>query len=193
MPGSRLHQGGAVAGGELFCYIWRMTKKENLYTLLLKTIKVLVLFFTLSAIGWFVDSLPFSQSLSFLSHKLPIGVFIGSVVSLLMLVLLAAFGAEVAPAIDGLLDFMPKAGELFGNLVKVGACLFAYSSFQGAVFPFIPDFEWAYQAVFFGLILFFLVRAGLLVYAASEGISRFLLGCLHPYRPEGAKEVQPPN
>jgi hypothetical protein len=177
-----------------------MSKKENVSTLLLKTTKTLVVFFTLSAIGWFVEILPFAQSLPFLSSKLPIGVFLSSVISLLMLIVLVVFGTEAAPAVDGLLDFMPKAGSLFKNLVKIGAGLFAYYSFQPAVLPFIPEFEWAYQAAFLGLILFFLVRVGLIVYAGSEDISRFLLGFLNPYRPapeakgiEDAKAAQPPN
>ena len=173
-----------------------MSKKENFRDLLLKMIKTLVVLFTLSAIGWFVDLLPFAKSLPFLSAKLPVGVFLGSVVSLLFLITLVLFGAEAAPAIDGLLDFLPKAGQVFGNLIKIGAGLFAYTSFQPAIFPFIPDFEWAYQSVFLGLILFFVARAGLLMYAASENISRFLLKFLDPYRTGEAgqtKEVQPPN
>lgn len=174
-----------------------MSKKEHFNILLLKTTKTLVIFFTLSAIGWFVDLLPFAQTLPFLSAKLPIGVFLRSVISLLMLIVMIVFGAEVSPAMDSLLDFVPKAGKLFGNLVKIGACLFAYSAFQPAVFPFIPGFEWVYQAVLLGVILFFLARAGLLVYAASEDISRFLMGLFNPYRPVkevvAPKEVQPPN
>ncbi len=179
-----------------------MQKTESFRNFLLKTIKTLVVLSTLYGMGWFVNVLPFAQSLPFLSAKLPIGVFLGAVLSLLMLVVLAAFGAEASPAVDGLLDFIPGAGKLFGNLVKIGAALFAYYSFQPAVFPFIPDFVWAYQSAFLGLILFFLARAGLLVYAASEDISRFLLGFLNPYGPAKEagkevkaeiKEVQPPN
>jgi len=173
-----------------------MSKKAHLNVLLLKTVKTLVVFFTLSSIGWFVGILPFAQSLPVFSARLPIGVFLGSVISLLMLIVLVVFGAEVAPAMDSLLDFIPRAGKLFGNLVGIAAGLFAYSAFQPAVFPFIPGFEWAYQAVFLGLILFFLARAGLLVYAASEDISRVLMGLFNPYKPDGdaaAKEVQPPN
>jgi len=171
-----------------------MPKTESFRDLLLKTIKTLLVLFTLYAMGWFVNILPFAQSLPFFSSKLPIGVFLGAVLSLLMLIMLVVFGAEVSPAMDRLLDFIPKAGKLFGNLVRIGAGLFAYYSFQPAVFPFIPDFVCAYQSVFLGLILFFLARAGLLVYAASEDISRFLLGFLNPYSPvKDAKEVQPPN
>jgi len=171
-----------------------MPKKESAAALLLKTVKILVVFFTLSAIGWFVERLPFAQSLPFLSFKLPIGVFLGSVISLLMLIALVRFGSETAPAVDSLLEFIPKAGKLFGNLVNIGACLFAYYSFQPAVLPFIAEYEWAYQEVFLGLVLFFLARVGLLMYAASEDISRFLLGFLEPYRQEkDVKEVQPPN
>jgi len=51
-----------------------------------------------------------------------------------------------------------------------------------AIFPFIPDFEWVYQMVFLGFTLFFLARTGLLIYHASEEISRFLLGVIHTYK-----------
>lgn len=174
-----------------------MLKKDGVGILLQKTVKTLVVFFTLSAIGWFVEQLPFARSLPFLSFKLTIGVFLSSVISLLMLMVLAMFGSEAAPAVDSLLEFIPRAGKLFVNLVRIGAVLFAYYSFQPAVFPFIPEYEWAYQAAFLGLILFFLARAGLLVYAASEDISRFLLGLLNPNRQAGdvreVKEVRPPS
>ncbi|PIU20021.1 MAG: hypothetical protein COT18_04420 [Elusimicrobia bacterium CG08_land_8_20_14_0_20_59_10] len=175
-----------------------MVKKEHVLVLFTKAIKTLVILFTLFSIGWFVARLPFAQELSFLSRKLPVGVFLDSVVSLLAVLVFVAFGAEIAPAADALLEFIPKAGALAGNLVKVLAVLFSYGAFQRAVLPFIPDFEWAYQSVFLGLILFFLARSGLLLYAASENISGFLMGLLNPYRqPAGTsaaiKEEQPKN
>jgi hypothetical protein len=157
-----------------------MGKKELFRVLLLKAVKTLVVLFTLFAIGWFVEQLPFAQALSFISPKLPVSVFLDTVVSLLGLIVFVKFGSESAPAVDGLLEFVPKAGELSCNVVRVFALLFAYYAFQGAVFPFIRDFEWVYQCVFLGFTLFFLVRAGLHVYRASDEISGFLLGLLHP-------------
>ena len=175
-----------------------MAKKEQLLALMLKAVKTLVVLFTLFSIGWFVERLPFAQALPFLSQKLPVAVFLNSVVSLLAVVVFVAFGAETASLMDLLLDFIPKAGALTGNLVKILAVLFAYGAFQQAIFPFIPDYEWAYQSIFLGFILFFLARTGLLMYAASESISRFLVGFLNPYKqavpPQaGAKEEQSKN
>ena len=109
-------------------------------------------------------------------------------VSLLAVIVFVAFGAETAPLMDLLLEFIPRAGALTGNLVKILSVLFAYGAFQQAIFPFIPDYEWAYQSIFLGFILFFLARTGLLVYAASESISRFLMGFLDPY-----KQAAPPK
>jgi len=175
-----------------------MAKKEQLLVLFTKAVKTLVILFTLFSIGWFVERLPFAQALPFLSHKLPVGVFLNSVVSLLAVIVFVAFGAEIAPATDALLEFIPKAGALAGNLVKVLAVLFSYGAFQQAILPFIPDFDWAYQSVFLGFILFFLARAGLLMYAASESISRFLMGFLDPYKqpakaPAAVTGEQPKN
>jgi len=165
-----------------------MGKKELFWSLLIKTVKTLVALFTLFAIGFFVESLPYARSLPFLSQKLPVSVFLNAVVSLLGIIIFVNFGEEVSPAADGILDFIPGAGRLARSVVKILALLFAYYAFQGAVFPFIEDYEWAYQSLFLGFTLFFLVRAGLQVYHASEEISRFLVGTLRPYRPAGELE-----
>ena len=161
-----------------------MAKKELFRPLLVKAVKTLIVLFTLFSIGWFVEQLPFAQALPFFSQKLPVSVFLSAVVSLLAVAAFVGFGAESVPAVDGLLDFVPKAGELFCNIVKILSLLFAYYAFQAAIFPFISDFEWIYQSFFLGLTLFFLSRAGLQVYRASEEISRFLLAILHPDKQE---------
>lgn len=165
-----------------------MAKKELLWDLLIKAVKMLVVLFTLAAIGTFVEYLPFARALPFLSLKLPVSVFLNAVVSLLGLIVFVKFGAEASPAADGILDFIPGAGRLTRSLIKIAALLFAYFAFQDAVFPFIADYEWAYQTVFLGFTLFFLVRAGLQVYEASEEISKFLVAGLRPYRTSAAPE-----
>lgn len=165
-----------------------MGKKELFWTLLVKAVKTLVVLFTLFAIGYFVDALPFAKPLPFISFRLPVSVFLNAVVSLLAIIVFVKFGSESAPAVDGLLDFVPKAGEITSNAVRIFALLFAYYAFQDAVFPFIPEFEWVYQAAFLGFTLFFLVRAGLQVYCASEEISKFLVGMLRPYKGQPAAE-----
>jgi hypothetical protein len=168
-----------------------MGKKDLFRTLLLKSIKTLVVLFTLFAMGWFVEQLPFAQALPFLSQKLPVSVFLNAVVAVLAVAVFVNFGGEAAPAVDGLLDFVPKAGELSCNVVKICALLFSYYAFQAAIFPFIRDFEWVYQIVFLGLTLFFLAKTGLLVYYASEEISRFLLGVIHPYKTDPPTAAPP--
>lgn len=159
-----------------------MGKKELLRNLLAKAVKTLVVLFTLFAMGWFVEQLPFAQALPFFSQKLPVSVFLNAVVSLLAAIVFVNIGREASREVDGLLDFLPKAGELFCNIVKLFALLFAYYAFQPAVFPFVGEFGWVYQSVFLGFTLFFLARAGLQVYGCSEQISRFLLGLLSPYK-----------
>lgn len=155
-----------------------MGKKELLWELAVKAVKTLVALFTLFAIGVFVDSLPYARSLPFLSARLPVGVFLNAVVSLLAVTVFVRFGAEASPAVDGLLGFMPGAGRLARSAVKLLALLFSYYAFQDAVFPFIADFEWVYQSLFLGLTLFYVVRAGLQIYGSSEELSRFLVGVL---------------
>ena len=168
-----------------------MGKKDLFRTLLLKSVKTLVVLFTLFAMGWFVEQLPFAQALPFLSQKLPVSVFLNAVVSVLAVAVFVNFGGESAPSVDGLLDFVPKAGELSCNMVKICSLLFSYYAFQAAIFPFIRDFEWVYQIIFLGLTLFFLAKTGLLVYYASEEISRFLLGVLHPYKADPPTAAPP--
>lgn len=155
---------------------------------MVKAVKTLVVLFTLFAIGYFVEALPYARSLPFISFRLPVSVFLNAVVSLLAIVVFVKFGSESAPTVDGLLDFLPKAGALACNVVRIAALLFAYYAFQDAVFPFIEEFEWAYQAVFLGFTLFFLVRVGVHVYYASEEISKFLVGMLKPYKGPAAPE-----
>lgn len=167
-----------------------MGKKELFWELAVKAVKTLVALFALFAAGYFVETLPYAGSLPFLSVKLPVGVFLNAVISLVAVVLFVKFGAEASPAADGLLDFMPGAGKLARSVVKILALLFSYYAFQDAVFPFIADFEWVYQALFLGFTLFFVVRAVLQVYYSSEEISRFLINALRPPK-EGAAAVQP--
>ncbi|MBI5743827.1 MAG: hypothetical protein HY952_04705 [Elusimicrobia bacterium] len=157
-----------------------MEKKELLRTLLVKAIKTLVVLFTLFAMGWFVEQLPFARALPFFSQKLPVSALLNSVVGLLAVAAFVKFGSEAGPSVAGLLDFVPKAGEIFGNLVKIAALLFSYYAFQAPIFPFIDNFEWIYQSFFLAFTLFFLVRAGLLVYGASEELSRYLLSIINP-------------
>lgn len=159
-----------------------MGKKELFRNLLAKAVKALVVLFTLFAMGWFVDQLPFAWALPFFTQKLPVSVLLNAVVSLLAAVALVKIGREAAPEIDGLLDFMPRAGELFCDIIKILALLFSYYAFQPAILPFVGDFNWVYQSVFLGFTLFFLARTGLQVYGCSGEISRFLLGMLSPYK-----------
>lgn len=168
-----------------------MGKKELFWSLLIKSVKTLVALFTLFAIGFFVESLPYAKSLPFLSLKLPVGVFLNAVVSLLAVIIFVKFGVEASPAVDGILDFMPGAGKLGRSVIKIMSLLFAYYAFQDAIFPFIEEYEWAYQSIFLGFTLFFLVRAGLQIYHCSEEISKFLVGALRPYNstPESEKKT----
>lgn len=168
-----------------------MGKKELLWELAAKAVKTLVALFTLFAIGYFVERLPYASALPFVSSKLPVGVFLNAVVSALAVAVFVRFGIEISPAADGLLDFMPGAGKFLRSVVKILSLLFAYYAFQEPVFPFISDYEWAYQAAFLGFTLFYLVRAGLHVYGASDNISRALVGVLRqpqadPPPPPGA-------
>jgi len=163
-----------------------MGKKELFWELAVKAVKTLVALFALFGAGYFVETLPYAGELPFLSVKLPVGVFLNAVISLLAVALFVKFGAEASPAADGLLDFMPGAGKLARSVVKIMALLFSYYAFQDAVFPFIADFEWVYQSLFLGFTLFFVVRAVLQVYYSSEEISRFLIGALRPVKEAAA-------
>lgn len=170
-----------------------MGKKELLWDLLIKAVKTLVALFTLFAIGFFVESLPYARSLPFLSLKLSVSVFLNAVVSLLSVIVFVKFGGEASPAADGILDFIPGAGRLVRSLIKIMALLFSYYAFQAAIFPFIENYEWAYQTVFLGFTLFFLVRAGLQIYESSEEISKFLVAGLRPYKTAAAPEKAGPE
>jgi len=171
-----------------------MGKKELFWELAVKAVKTLVALFALFGAGYFVETLPYASALPFLSAKLPVGVFLNAVISLLAVALFVKFGAEASPAADGLLDFMPGAGKLARSVVKILALMFSYYAFQDAIFPFIAEFEWVYQSLFLGFTLFFVVRAVLQVYYSSEEISRFLIAALRPAReaaPAKAKENPP--
>lgn len=168
-----------------------MTKKEHIHNLVLKGVKTLVVLFTLAAIGWLIGVLPFAADLPFISTKLPASVFFSSVLWALGIYVFVMFGVEISPSVDALLDFMPKAGMLGRNIIKILATLFAYDAFQAAVYPFIPGYEWLYQSVFLGFSLFFLAKAGLLIYAASEQIGGFILGVMNPYQRPAAQKADP--
>ena len=71
-----------------------MGKKELLRNLLAKAVKTLVVLFTLFAIGWFVEQLPFAQALPFFSQKLPVSVFLNAVVSLMAAIVFVNIGRE---------------------------------------------------------------------------------------------------
>ncbi|MCX5784320.1 MAG: hypothetical protein NTX59_01380 [Elusimicrobia bacterium] len=159
-----------------------MNKQESLKALLVKAVKVLVVLLALFLISWFIDILPFAKSLPFFTDKLPVSVFLNTVISLLALMAFVGFGSEAKEPLDSLLERLGGAGELFSHMVKILALLFAYYAFQDAVFPFIRNFEWIYQSLFLAATMFFLVKAGLLVYRVSEEISRLLLSLFEPYK-----------
>ena len=168
-----------------------MKKKELFWELAVKAVKTLVALFALFAAGYFLESLPYSAELPFLSRKLPIGVFLNAVISLTAVALFVRFGVEASPAADGIFDFMPGAGKLARSLVKIAALVFSYYAFQDAVFPFIADYEWIYQSLFLGFTLFFVVRSVLQIYYSSEEISRFLISVLRQ-APAQEKKDSPP-
>jgi len=168
-----------------------MGKKDIFWSLVIKAVKTLVALFTLFAIGYFVEILPYTKALPFLSQKLPVSVFLNAVVSLLGVIVFIKFGVEASPEADGLLVFIPGAGKLMRSVIKIMALLFAYYAFQDAIFPFIEDYEWVYQSVFLGFTLFFLIRAGLQVYHSSEVISEYLVSALRPYKASAEPEKKP--
>jgi len=159
-----------------------MSKKELFKALLVKAVKVLVVLFALFSISWLINILPFARALPFFTDKLPVSVFLNAVISLLALMAFVGFGSESKALLDGLLERLAEAGELFLHIVKIIALLFAYYAFQEAVFPFIRNFEWVYQSLFLVFTMFFLAKAGLQVYHASEEISKFLLSLFEPYK-----------
>ena len=163
-----------------------MSKKELFKALLVKTIKMLVVLAALFIISWFIGILPFARLLPFFTEKLPVPVFLNAVISLLALTAFVGFGSETKTLLDGLLERLGGAGELFSHMVKILALLFAYYAFQEAVFPFIGDFEWIYQSLFLAVTVFFLAKAGLQVYHASEEISKFLLSLFEPYKKDAS-------
>jgi hypothetical protein len=169
-----------------------MGKKDLLWNLATKAVKTLVALFTLFTIGYFVERLPFAQSLPFISLKLPVSVFLNAVVSLLAVVVFVRFGVEASPCADGIMDFMPGAGKFTRSVVKILALLFSYFAFKPAVSPFISDYEWAYESLFLGFTLFYLARAGLHLYAASENISKFLVEALRQPIPSAKPASEPP-
>jgi hypothetical protein len=153
-----------------------------------------VLLASLYAADWLIGILPFAKELPFLTSKLSAAAFLSALVSLLTVVVLVLFGSDIGPPADALLDFVPRAGDLAGNLVRIAVLLYAYGAFQPVIFPFIPDYEWAYQSLFLGLTVFFLARAGLLMYAASESISGFIFGAFNPYKAAApAAKAEPPQ
>ena len=159
-----------------------MSKKELFKALLVKAVKVLVVLFSLLLISWFMNILPFARVLPFFTDKLPVSVFLNAIISLLALIVFVGFGSESKALLDGLLERLAGPGELFSYIVKIMALLFAYYAFQEAVFPFIGNFEWVYQSLFLVFTMFFLAKAGLQVYHASEEISKFLLSLFEPYK-----------
>lgn len=169
-----------------------MGKKELFWDLAGKAVKTLVVLFTLFAMGYIVELLPYSRALPFISQKLPVSAFLNAVVSLLAVVVFVRFGVEASPAADGLMDFMPDAGKFARSVVKILALLFSYYAFQEAIFPFIENYEWAYRALFLGFTLFYLVRAGLHLYAASDNISKVLVGALRQPAPAAKPPAETP-
>lgn len=165
-----------------------MSKKELFKALLVKAVKVLVVLFALFLISWLVDVLPFAGALPFFTDKLPVSVFLNAVISLLALMAFVGFGSESKVLLDGLLERLAGAGGLFSHIVKIIALLFAYYTFQEAVFPFIRNFEWIYQSLFLAVTVFFLAKAGLQVYHASEEISKFLLSLFEPYKKDASEK-----
>ncbi|KAF0125114.1 MAG: hypothetical protein FD189_1873 [Elusimicrobia bacterium] len=128
--------------------------------------------------GVFVGGLPFARELSAFGGKISAPEFINSALSLAVIAALAEFALAASPLFDRLLPLLPRAGRVASLLTALLCLIYAYHALQPSVYPFIPEFEWAYQAGFLGATLFVLARTGLLLHAAGGGLGAAAVGLL---------------
>jgi hypothetical protein len=170
-----------------------MTKKDTFRDLVVKTVKVMFILSALFAAGVFIDMLPFAAELPFIDDRLPVSVFLNALLSLLSIAAFIKYGTEARPRVDALADRVKGSGALVSYTVTMAAILVAYYSFQGPVYPFIKDYEWAYQSFFLALTLFFMTKAGIIVYASGEDVGRFFLSLMDPYAKKEQSPGTPPH
>ena len=161
-----------------------MSKTDLITSLSVEALKTAIVLFTLLLISRFIEVLPFA-GLPVFNKAISAVELLTAFVSAAAIMVFIKAGLNAAASVDELLRWLPGAGTLLNYLTGIIALLFAYSAFQPVVFPFISEFEWVYQSLFLAGTLFLLAKAALLIYGASESVSRFLISILHPY-----KEVQ---
>ena len=167
-----------------------MSKKDLAANLAVEALKTAIVLATLLFISRFIEALPFS-GMPVLNSAVTAAELLAAFVAAAAIVVFIKAGLNAKLTVDELAYWLPGAGTLLNYLTGLAAVLFAYSAFQAVIFPFIRDFEWAYQSVFLAVTLFLLAKIALHVYGASESVSRFLISVFHPYKEVQAKPGHP--
>jgi hypothetical protein len=158
-----------------------MLNKELAGKLAVEVIKTAIMLFALLIMSRFIEALPFA-GLPVLDQRLTAADLLAACAAAAAIVVFLKAGSSAKVTVDELLKWLPGAGTLLTDIVRLAAVLFAYSAFQGVTQPFIGSFELAYQSVFLALTLFLLAKAAMHVYGASESMSRAILAALNPYK-----------
>jgi hypothetical protein len=158
-----------------------MSNKELAGKLAVEVLKTAIMLLALLVINRFVEALPFA-GLPVLNQRLAAADLLAACVSAAAIAVFLKAGMNAKISVDELLKWLPGAGTLLTDLMRLAAVLFAYFAFQTVTQPVIGGFEWAYQSVFLAFTLFLLAKAALRVYGASESVSRAILAVLNPYK-----------
>ena len=165
----------------VFFYSRFMLNKDLAANLAVEAIKTAVVLATLLFISRFIEALPFS-GMPVLNKSITAAELLAAFVAAAAIAVFIKAGRNARVTVDELAYWLPGAGTLLNYLTGLAAILFAYSAFQAVVFPFIIDFEWAYQSLFLAATLFLLAKIALHIYGASESVRRFLVSVFHPYK-----------
>lgn len=158
-----------------------MPDKDLAMKLAVEALRTAIVLAVLLVMVRFIEILPFS-GLPVLDPRISASDLLAACASAAGIWIFLKAGANAGPVVDALAPWLPGAGTLLLHVMRLSAVLFAYSAFQGLTRPFIGDLEWLYQSVFLAPTLFFLAKAVMHIYAASESVSRAVLSALDPYK-----------
>jgi mannose/fructose/N-acetylgalactosamine-specific phosphotransferase system component IIC len=166
-----------------------MSNKDLAAKLAVEGVKTAIMLFVLLLIGRFIETLPFA-GLPVFHGLISAADMLSACVSAAAIAVFIKAGLNAKTTVDELAVWLPGAGTLLIYLTRLVSVLFAYSAFQAVALSFIGDLEWAYQSVFLACTLFLLAKSALLIYGASESMSRCLLSVFNQYRETGSENTK---
>lgn len=88
-----------------------------------------------------------------------IAAVVSVIIGIIMIAIVLRFGKEFTEATKAAIPSYPEMTIIISNLILVGVIWIAYTSFDGAIYPFMRGYAWVYPLIFLAFAIVPGIRA----------------------------------